>query len=101
MKFNYFKKDGEYRDVDGGWDGDSGYDFDYKPDPEKFSKVLVELVTNYYFEDVTKKHPELHNEIEEIVEQIICENDLEDKIAKNFKDMLKERFEDEAQSNEN
>ncbi len=105
--FSYFRKTGEiHRPVNIGgvidyeWDGDEGYYFEYEPNDSDFSEALVEIVTEHYFGDITKKNPELKEELKNKLSDLISERDFEDDLAEAFEDDLKEWFEDEAQESE-
>ena len=103
--FTYFRKTGEIRRPIGGsfgdeWDGDEGYDFNYTPDENDFRNALVDIATNYYFNDILEKNPELKEALKSKVEQLLNENDFEDDLANFFENDLKEWFEDKAQDSE-
>jgi hypothetical protein len=98
--YRYFKKTGEVIDRHGSWDGDSGYHFNYEPDSENYSKAVINVVTEYFSDFITKNCPELKDELRERVAELIKEHDLEDALADAFEDELKEYFEREALDSE-
>ena len=98
--YTYFMKTGEMYDRLGNWDGDDGYDFEYKPDQRDFSNAVIDVVTEYFSEFVTMNCPDLKGKLRERVEELIEEHDLEDDLADAFEDELKEYFEDEAMESE-
>jgi hypothetical protein len=99
-EFTYFKRTGIIYDRDGEYDGDEGYNFSFEPLQEDFSNALVSIVTDYYFKDTIKKNPDMREELESRVRELIEDYDFEDALADAFEEELKEWFEDEAQESE-
>lgn len=99
MVLKYFRKTGEYI-VNGDWDGDEGYDFEYEPESQDLHDALVEIVTNYFYEDILKVFPELKEKLAKKVEEIIDKHDLEDDLAEAFEEELTDWFEYDAQASE-
>lgn len=98
--YRYFKKTGEVIDRLGNWDGDSGYHFNYEPDSKDFSQAVINVVTDYFSDYITKNCPELKDKLRERVAELIKEHDLEDDLADAFEDELKGYFENEALDSE-
>ena len=85
MEFTYFKKTGEYY-RDGEWDGDAGYKFTFKPTDAELKSELKELVVRDYGERAW-----------DLVENL----DLIKEVSADYKEELKEIFEDVAMKREN
>lgn len=85
MEFTYFKKTGEYR-RDDEWDGDIGYKFTFKPSDDELKSELKELIVRDYGERAWA-----------LVENL----DLIEEVSADYKEELKEIFEDVARKREN
>ena len=77
----YFFKTGEYRDINGEYDGDKTHEFHYEVDREDFIVALEELVVYNYGKDAWK---------------MVKDFCLEDEVSKKYEDELKDYFEEEA-----
>ena len=85
MEFTYFKKTGEYY-RDGEWDGDAGHKFTFKPTDAELKSELKNLVVRDYDEHAWA-----------LVENL----DLIEEVSADYKEELKEIFEDVAMKREN
>lgn len=79
---------------------DEGYDFSYTPSPRDLSDAIVEVVTDYFFEEEIKANPSKVADYEKQVKDLIDAEDYEEVLADAFEEELKGYFEAEAMESE-
>ncbi len=95
----FFRKTGEIW-INGEWDGDEGYDFNYTPDTDDLEDALVSIVTEYYFGETINENPALEKDLTEKVRNLIQDCDFGDALADSFEEDLIAWFDTEAQESE-
>lgn len=97
MKFNYFRKTGEYyREVDGEreWDGDDGYDFDYEVPKDEIPQALEDIIIHLYFSGLSD-NASFYSLVRQGLRKML--NNIEtDDLCEQFEGELKDYFEEEA-----
>ena len=97
MKFNYFRKTGEYyREVDGEreWDGDNGYNFDYEVPKDEIPEALEDIIIDLYFDGLSD-NASFYSLVRQGLRKMLKNIETDD-LCEQFKDELKDYFEEEA-----
>jgi hypothetical protein len=96
MKLNYFVKEGEYTHRDS-WDGDFGFEFEYKPKQEDVDEELMEILKEVHFGNLIEAFPSWKEDIEKVIRSILnADSDYYEEV---FREELTERFREEAMRN--
>lgn len=99
MIFKIFKKTGEYKDLNGDWDGDEGYEVEIEVPDEEVNKALPQIIYDCYFKASTPyiehSYEIIATKIKKNIARLISDCNLEEKMRECFADELNEWAQEE------